>query len=255
MDGGFVTRRQSRFCGSGDHQMVVYRDNLWVFGGIDNGDTYLNDLWRSRDGKDWTRVTPLAGDRFPAIGNHQVAAHQGTLFMLGGLLTGGSSQTNVWFSTDGNRWAKLDGASAPVAGGTADRHLVSHAGSLYIISYAQVWSSADGSRWEKLTPGGSNDYAEYVGGSWSFKRRLGYSAFSFAGSLWVVGGYAEGADQNNAGQRVYWNDVYRSADGVNWTRVNGGTRFQVRAFHQITPLYTPTGWFSRRADEDGIPLD
>ena len=131
------------------------------------------------------------------------------------------------------------------------RHLISHRGSLYLVAHSQVWRSADGKAWEQITPGGGDAHAGYVGDSWPNKWRQGYSAFSFAGSLWVVGGFRT----TSAGTRNYLNDVWRSADGVTWTRVTGGRRFEERAHHQITPLYTPTGWFSRRADEDGIPLD
>ena len=47
-----------------DHAAVVFKGKMWIFGGYDSsrmkGDTYLEDIWNSTNGKDWTLVTDSA---------------------------------------------------------------------------------------------------------------------------------------------------------------------------------------------------
>jgi hypothetical protein len=50
----------------GNHTLVVYQNRLWLFGGANHisddrsTDGFLNDVWVSEDGIDWTPVTPAA---------------------------------------------------------------------------------------------------------------------------------------------------------------------------------------------------
>jgi hypothetical protein len=51
-------------------RMISYRDKLWLAGGfcyfdIDYGPIYLNDVWQSEDGLQWTEVTPPAPQSGP----------------------------------------------------------------------------------------------------------------------------------------------------------------------------------------------
>ena len=240
----------ARFAPRDVHQMVSYQGSLHVIGGVLQDGTYNKNVWRSDDGVNWKSRLPLIP---PPLGHHQAAVHNGTLFVMGGI-SNGTANTTVFYSRDAAQWREFAGVD-PIPNAVEDRHLVSHRGSLYLIAHSQVWRTANGRDWVQVTPGDGDASAEYVRSGWTNPWREGYSAFSFAGSLWVVGGFTPGANTGDKGARTYLNDVWRSADGVAWTEVTGGRRFEARSGHQITLLYLPTGWFSRRADEDGIPLD
>ena len=222
------------------HQMVSYQGSLHVIGGILSDGTYKKNVWRSDDGVNWKSRVPL---KPPPLGHHQAAVHNGTLFVMGGLSVG-TAHSNVYYTRDAAQWSEFTGAD-PLAL-VRDRQLVSHRGSLYLIGHSQVWRSADGRSWEQQTPGGENGSADYVDQSWVNKWREGYQAVSFNGYLWVIGGHSPNT--------AFLNDVWRSEDGVNWTKMTQGTKFQIRTFHQVTPLYRPR-WFSLRVDEDGQPVD
>ena len=222
------------------HQMVSYQGSLHVIGGILSDGTYKKNVWRSDDGVNWKSRVPL---KPPPLGHHQAAVHNGTLFVMGGLSVG-TAHSNVYYTRDAAQWSEFTGAD-PLAL-VRDRQLVSHRGSLYLIGHSQVWRSADGRSWEQQTPGGENGSADYVDQSWVNKWREGYQAVSFNGYLWVIGGHSPNT--------AFLNDVWRSEDGVRWTKMTQGTKFQIRTFHQVTPLYRPR-WFSLRVDEDGQPVD
>ena len=223
------------------HQMVSYQGSLHVIGGILSDGTYRKNVWRSDDGVNWKSRQPLIP---PALGHHQAVVHNGTLFVMGGR-TSPVANTTIFYTTDAARWLEFTTAFDPLDS-VQDRQLVSHRGSIYLIAHSQVWRSADGVNWVQVTPGGEDGSADYVKQSWVNKWREGYQAVSFNGYLWVIGGHSPGTE--------FLNDVWRSEDGVRWTNMTQGAKFQVRTYHQVTPLYIPQ-WFSRRIDAAGQPLD
>lgn len=86
--------------------VFVYKDKIWLIGGIDNGRNYLNDVWNSADGLNWTQVT-TASD-FTARQGHRVVAHNGQLLLIGGETADGT-QADLWVSEDdGVNWTKVE---------------------------------------------------------------------------------------------------------------------------------------------------
>ena len=81
----------------------------------------------------------------------------------------------------------------------------------------------------------------------TFAKRNGHQAFSYRGSLWVVGG------NNNAG--FDFNDVWRSADGEDWELVTtavrrfGGRQQHQVAVHTIPFVYQGTAVVVRGPEE------
>jgi hypothetical protein len=88
---------------------------LWMLGG-EKGFTcsplpgcdppYFNDVWRSRDGRSWQRVTAAAG--WSKRPGHQCVVVRDRFVCFGGfgLL---ANPTDAWSSRDGRRWSKLPG--------------------------------------------------------------------------------------------------------------------------------------------------
>lgn len=86
--------------------VFVYKDKIWVAGGMDNGKTYLNDIWNSADGVNWTQVTSTAP--FPARFGHQIAVHDDQLLLVGGENADGVLN-DLWVSEDdGLTWTKIE---------------------------------------------------------------------------------------------------------------------------------------------------
>ena len=104
----------------------------------------LGDVWRSVNGRNWTRVATGA---FPVRYEHGVAEHDGRLWVVGG--KGASALADVWASTDGMRWERVTGAAAFSA--RNNHGVASHRGSLWVVggdaggsAVNDVWASADG---------------------------------------------------------------------------------------------------------------
>jgi len=106
---------------------VLVEKNGWIYllGGEEGftcGDPtkpcppYFNDVWRSRDGSDWERVTELAG--WSPRPGHQCAVLHNRFVCFGGfgLPPGGnplgppSNPTDIWESKDGATWTLVPGS-------------------------------------------------------------------------------------------------------------------------------------------------
>ena len=151
---------------------------------------------------------------------------------------------DVWRSGNGADW-HLVTATAAFSARNAHQ-MVSHRGSLWLLGGAagnrggkqlnDVWRSANGSVWVEVTVVGK-----------TFAKRNGHQAFSYRGSLWVVGG------NNNAG--FDFNDVWRSADGEDWELVTtavrrfGGRQQHQVAVHTIPFVYQGTAVVVRGPEE------
>lgn len=74
-----------------------------------------------------------------------------------------------------------------------------------------VWNSSDGINWTQAT----------AAAPWA--ARYGFSAYSYAGKLWVAGGYSPSGGG-------FKNDVWSSTDGTNWTQVTSAAPWSSRDF-------------------------
>jgi len=202
---------------------LTFRDRMWVMGGWYNGrlpgHSAGNQVWSSEDGKEWSLVSGQADWSARCAG--VALEFRNRIWLLGGTESYyfgdvDSLKNDVWSSADGRQWTpECEHApwrprayhQAVVLG---DRIFVMGGGNYVPDHYAlnDVWSSEDGTNWQLVT-----DSAP-----WS--PRLWFSAVSYRGRLWVMGGWSK--EKGNFG------DVWHSLDGRNW--------------HQ---LLTPTGWRPR----------
>ena len=83
---------------------------------------YFNDVWRSRDGASWTRVTSAAG--WSARPGHQCVVLLDQIVCFGGygevpgLPPVPANPTDMWTSRDGRWWRQLGSPAAPPWNGT-----------------------------------------------------------------------------------------------------------------------------------------
>ncbi len=228
------------------HAAAAFDGKLWILGGYNpgelKGDTYYEDVWSSSDGKEWELVT----DKAPWNGRrgHSVVVHDDgngeALYLIGGFTvdeeTGYREYTNdVWRSRDGENWTQIKARTYPELESQdtlfprMDHAAVvaNHGGNEYIYiiggrtqleghsgTYAQeyfndVWRSQDGVSWERLN---NND----------FGRRAGHAAAvdPSTGTIYVQGGMHGiifEAPENASHPSEDWMYLWSSPDGINWT--------------------------------------
>ena len=207
-----------------NHRLALLKDNLYMTGGWNGTDKLYNDVWRSIDGKSWELVNDNAA--FPARDSHQLTAFNDSLIITGGWTkeNGCHSFNDVWSSTDGSTWEKLNESAAfskRCAHQTTvfnDKMLMTaglegHNESRRYLN--DVWESADGKSWSKLTD------------SAAFPARFKHQVVSFKNALYLIGGF------NGNNQATYFNDVWHSTNGKDWTQLTEKAPFEARADHQV----------------------
>ena len=206
---------------------VVHDERMWIVGGDSNQGHYQPDVWSSADGVAWE----LVADDVPWGRRclHYTAAFDGKIWVMGGqtlpqMVAGEEAFSNdVWNSTNGRDWVRV-AESAPwevrgMIGHSAvfrDRIWILGGGTYETPSinsrtfYNDVWSTRDGLDWELHTPGAEWTTRQY------------HDVAVWDEKLWVMEGWFDPAAIESielvadSGNR---NDVWYSADGVDWTEL------------------------------------
>jgi len=194
---------------------VVYKNQLWVLGGWFNSfQPCPRDVWSSGDGETWQRVRETAPWRHGDL--PMTLAFKDRMWFMGGWyngrLPGHSASNEVWSSTDGSEWEQATagaGWSPSLAAGT-----VVFDGKMWILGGTEnyffgdehslrndVWSSPDGKEWTLAT----------ANAGWA--PRAYHQAVVYDNKIWILGG------GNYVPETDFRNDVWCSADGVNWRQV------------------------------------
>ena len=151
---------------------VVLRDEIYVFGGSQNDDSaviggppqriYFNDVWKSRDGRTWKKLTDHA-PWSPRAGAAAVTKG-GYIYLLGGE-NGFVCEplpfctppyfNDVWRTRDGVAWELVTPAAgwSPRPGHAcvvAAFHIVCFGGFGLLQNPVDMWASFDGARWVQL---------------------------------------------------------------------------------------------------------
>ena len=134
----------------GGHSLVVFDNKKWVVGGMDGSNNYLNDVWSTSDGSNWTQVTSSAG--YSGRYRHKVTVLDGKLYLIGGCTAGSTcingSVSDVRSSSDGLSWTQsLSNASFSARHGHAvtvfDNKVWVIAGLVGMGRSNDVWYSSD----------------------------------------------------------------------------------------------------------------
>ncbi len=192
---------------------VVFRDQMWIFGGWFNSfEAPPRDVWSSPDGKTWKKITDNAPWKHSDLPMTAVF-HDRMWFMGGwfnGRLPGHSASNDVYSTTDGITWEQ-----APNAGWTPriSAATIVFKNKLWILGGTEnyyfgdekslkndVWSTSDGKTWTQVT----------ANAGWS--PRAYHQAAVLGEKLYVFGG------GNYVPQYAAFNDVWSTIDGEHWTR-------------------------------------
>ena len=209
------------------HQALSHNGRLYVLGGRrdNNSNNYLNDVWSSADGQNWSLET--AGARWKKRYEHQALSHNGRLYVLGGYEKNDPFILNdVWSSANGKNWSR---ETAPPWTPRYEHQALSHNGRLYVLGghigsspfrLNDVWSSVDGKNWS----------LENANAEWTL--RYSHQALSHNGRLYVLGGEDDKPPH-------FLNDVWSSADGKNWVRETNDAKWSDRHAHQAAVFPSP----------------
>ena len=228
------------------HATVVYKDKIWVMGGVnanghvisenpgnvDYGDSkYFADVWSSPDGTNWQLATNNAawGERRSV----ETVDFKGKMWLMGGWGPKVGYKNDIWSSTDGINWKQEAVSSAwPAREG---HQLVVFQGKMWLIGgvnygthhilpwlfggftvghntlYNDVWSSEDGIHWTQSTNNAS----------WS--PRWDFASEVFNEKIWVI----DGMDYYGQDGHLF-HDIWSSVDGKNWKLENANPPFATR---------------------------
>ncbi|MCC6422101.1 MAG: PEP-CTERM sorting domain-containing protein [Phycisphaerales bacterium] len=225
---------------------LVYNNKMWLLGGWNPSDaTHFpkitnNEVWSSTNGADWTLVKPNTfkdGVYNPATdweGRHTAGyiVHDNKMYIVGGDANQGHYQNDVWSSTNGSTWTKLTD-NVPW-GPRVLHHTVEFNNKIWVMGgqtlpqfaaapetfYRDIWISTDGIAWRQVTPNEP---------FWPQRGMIGGAAV-MNGRLWVLGG---GTYDTPNHPRNYFNDVWSTADGIEWTQHTANAPWAPREYHDV----------------------
>jgi hypothetical protein len=226
------------------HCVVVFGNKLWVIGGWDGEigaggtETRLNDVWSSDDGVTWTKHDPTGGVIFAPVVGHDVVAFQNKLWVIAGNVQNDTDSSEVWSSDDGDTWTPVTQVHPFPA--RRSHRVVEFNGEMWMIAGARdlvlgadegtsdIWHSADGANWT----------AESAG----YPPRARHGLEVFNGRMYMIGGLSSEKYLNS----TIYNDVWSSADGVQWQQETPVTPFPPRwntaLIHHGTELWMVGGY-------------
>lgn len=209
-----------------DPQLVTLNGSLLLFGGHNGAkqENYFNDVWRSDDsGRTWRQV--LASAPWLPRSYHTAKVMGGWAYMLAGH---DSTQwfNDVWRTQDGVLWQKLTAnASWPARAACA---LQVRRGKMYLFGGSDgllapighgkcmndVWSSEDGKTWTQVTPAAP----------WKAREGLQKLSALYGDNDMIVMAAGEAGYFG-----PYFNDVWGTLDGKNWTQLRDHAEFSARS--------------------------
>lgn len=228
---------------------LTLNGRMWLLGGWNPGDkkhfprTCNNEVWSSADGKNWRldKANTFLDKTFDAKkdweGRHTAGyvIHQNKMWIVGGDVNQGHYHFDVWNSGDGKAWTHVNVGKPVPWGPRALHYTLAFKDRIWVIGgqtipnianakeafHRDVWNSSDGVTWTEVKPKG--DF-------WPQRGMIGGSAV-FKGRIWILGGGTY--DTPKAPTRKFFNDVWSSADGVEWQRHLESAPWAPRQYHEV----------------------
>jgi len=192
-----VTTNSPMWSGRYGYTSLVYDNKMWVMGGY-NG-VFLNDVWSSSNGINWTQATAAAG--WSGRQGHTSLVYDNKMWVMGGY--NGVFLNDVWYSNDGVTWMQA-ATQAPMWSGRDYHTSLVYNNKMWVMGgnsagawLNDVWSSSNGINWTQTTN------AAWSSGRWA------HTSLVYNNKMWVMGGW---------NWFIYFNDVWSSSNGINWTR-------------------------------------
>ena len=209
--------------------LLNFDGKMWLLGGWDPPNNPPNhthsEVWNSVDGATWTYVDTAP---WPARHCSGWIASDEAMWVVGGDPQSGCL-TDVWKTEDGLNWEQLLEAIP----GYTSRNMpnIAYLNELLFLfggedcTYGgglnEVWQSDNGIAWTQLP-----------NAPWPGRGMQLNSCVDNQGQLWMLGG-------SNERNRRTFNEVWKTADGINWTLVNESAPWAGRYWHTIA-------WFDNK---------
>jgi hypothetical protein len=241
--------KQAAFAPRDGAGALVYKDKLWLLGGWNPGDKRHfpricnNEVWSSSDGAQWTLEKPntfLDRTFDPTSdweGRHTAGyvVFKDRMWIVGGDCNQGHYHDDVWSSADGRTWELVNRGKEVPWGPRALHYTLTFKDKIWVLGgqtvpgiaaapeafYRDVWNSSDGINWEQLAP--REPY-------WPQRGMIGGSVV-FNDRIWVLGGGTY--DTPRLPMRKFYNDVWSSADGVEWKQHLAQAPWEPRQYHDV----------------------
>lgn len=241
---------------------LVFKDRMWLIGGWDSrNEAYfpldcVNDVWSSTDGLTWVmdRANTFGRPEFNPEreweGRHTAGyvVYRDKMWIVGGDPLQGHYQNDVWNSEDGKTWAHINPGRPVPWGPRVLHHTLVFQDKIWVMGgqttpeyapaeehfYDDIWNSEDGIHWNRVVPRGKHWCPRgLIGGNCVFKNRM-----------WILGGGTY--DTPGRPQRLFYNDVWSSPDGVKWKRHTARAPWHPREYHDVAvfdgKMWVMEGW-------------
>jgi len=228
---------------------LAHKGRMWLLGGWNPEDKVHfpricnSEVWSSTDGAIWT----LENGEAPWEGRHTAGyvVHKGKMWIVGGDANQHYYQNDIWCSDDGVNWDLVNGHvpwPPRVLHYTVafdDRIWVMGGQTLPPFApaedafYNDVWCSEDGVDWTQVA----------ANAAWPPRGMIGGNVV-FQGRMWILGGGTY--DTPHYPNRLFFNDVWSSADGVDWEMSLNSAPWEPRQYHDVAvfddKMWVLEGW-------------
>lgn len=228
---------------------LTFKGRMWFLGGWNPGDRKHfpricnNEVWSSADGAKWTleKKNTFLDRKFDPTddweGRHTAGyvVHKDRMWIVGGDVNQGHYHNDVWSSGDGRSWDYVNKGKPVPWGPRALHYTLAFKDRIWVMGgqtvpqfapgaevfYRDIWTTSDGISWEQVKP--KEPF-------WPQRGMIGGSAVH-KGRMWVLGGGTY--DTPKIKSRLFFNDVWSSADGVEWTRHTDRAPWEPRQYHEV----------------------
>ena len=228
---------------------LVFKNRLWLLGGWNPGDKQHfpricnNEVWSSTDGADWKLIKPntFLDRQFDPTsdweGRHTAGyvVYKNKMWIIGGDVNQGHYQNDVWNSADGKVWNYVNKDRDVPWGPRALHYTLVFKDKIWALGgqtmpafsaakeifYRDIWTTTDGVTWKQLA---------VMEPYWSPRGMIGGSVV-FKGRIWFLGGGTY--DTPTTPTRNFYNDVWSSANGVNWKQHVKAAPWPPRQYHDV----------------------
>lgn len=202
--------------------LMVYENKIWVIAGINKKyeeKTIYNDVWYSNNGVDWYQATSNA--KFEPRFLSANFVYDDYLWVIGGMNYDYDDlyYSDVWKSNNGVDWECVTTTTSFTPRGQSGCVVFNNEmwllGGLDINNFKNdIYKSRDGKNWIKINTGNL------------FSPRATNNCFIYNNEIWLIGGL--GGDINNY---IIYNDVWKTKDGINWTKVSDNINLPVKSLY------------------------
>ena len=180
-----------------DHASLVFNDKLWIIGGYNSGnhgqDPYYEDVWSSEDGENWTLV--LEDAPWKGRRGHQLISFENAMYLIGG-----------FYVDEANGYR----------------------------NYANdVWKSTDGEVWIEIKPIFTPELDSLIDWYPRFNHSCTVAMHGGINYIYLIGGATMIPGKSGEYAVKYFNDVWRSTDGIKWEQMPAND-FGIRSEHALT---------------------